>query len=318
MPASRSTSWAPGRVNLIGEHTDYSGGLVLPIAIQLGITLRFEQADQTALESTAKANGWERYVAAVEHELAKLGRPPVGIRGTVEADLPHGAGLGSSGALEVVVALALCEVAGFELEPLELAAACQRAERRAVGVPSGILDQAASVLGRNGSALLLDCGSLEHSWVPLPDEVAILVLDSGKRHSHEGSGYGDRRRELEAGDPRRVRHVQTENERVRATVEVLERGDVHALGPIFAESHASLRDDYEASTPALDALVATALEAGSFAARMTGGGFGGSVVALADRTGAEDLLARVGAQGWIVRPVDGAIRRRTGSTRDRA
>lgn len=320
---------APGRVNLMGEHTDYSGGLVLPIAIQLGISLAAEPRERILLisggrrvdlaaDGTGKAHGWGRYVAAVAQELADAGREPVGIEGRVEADLPQGAGLGSSGALEVLVALALCAVARFELEPLELALACQRAERRAVGVPSGILDQAASLLGRAGSALLLDCGSLEHRWVPLPADVAILVLDSGQRHAHEGSGYADRRRELEAGDPRRVRHVETENERVRETVAALERGDVAALGPIFAASHASLRDDYEVSTPTLDALVGGALEAGAFAARMTGGGFGGSIVALAEPARADDVLARTGAKGWIVCAADGAIRRRTGSTRDRA
>jgi galactokinase len=313
----RLEAWAPGRVNLIGDHTDYSGGLVLPIAIQLGIGLSYERADETALKSSTKARSWERYVAAVERELGLLGRPPVGIRGSLEADLPPGAGLGSSGALQVVVALALCEAAEFDLEPLELAAACQRAEHRAVGVPSGILDQAASLLARAGSALLLDCGSLEHRCVPLPEDVAIVVLDSGERHSHESSGYADRRRELEAADPRRIRHVEMENERVRATVDALERRDVRALGPIFAASHASLRDDYDVSTPMLDALVAAALEAGAFAARMTGGGFGGCVVALADRARAGDVLARSG-QGWLVRPADGAIRRRTGSTLDRA
>jgi galactokinase len=307
---TRLSCWAPGRVNLIGEHTDYSGGLVLPVAIQLGITLTYEPAEEMALD----APGGERYVSAVEQELAALGRPDVGIAGRVESDLPQGAGLGSSGAFEVAVALALCDAAGFELEPLELALACQRAERRAVGVPAGILDQAASLLGRAGSALLLDCGSLEHRWIDLPDDVALLVLDSGEKHAHEGSGYADRRRQLEAGDPRRVRHVETENERVRETVAALEHGDVAALGPLFAASHASLRDDYEVSTPTLDALVASALDAGAFAARMTGGGFGGSIVALAEPSRAAQVLRRTGVAGWIVRASDGAIRRRTGST----
>jgi galactokinase len=310
--------WAPGRVNLIGEHTDYSGGLVLPAAIQLGITLTCERADEIALESEGAAEGWERYVTAVAEELDALGREPVGIAGTIESDLPQGAGLGSSGALEVVVGLALCAVADFSLEPLDLAGACQRAERRAVGVPSGILDQAASLLGREGSALLLDCGTLDHRWVPLQEEVAILVVDSGERHTHEGSGYGDRRAELEAGHPARVRHVRTENERVRAAVEALERGDVEALGPLFAASHASLRDDYEVSTPALDRLVERALEAGAFAARMTGGGFGGSIVALAEREQASAVLERIDARGWIVRPAGGATRRRTDSPQGRA
>ncbi len=301
--------WAPGRVNLIGDHTDYSGGLVLPIAIQLGITLRYERAEE--LEPASPL------AEAVQRELEVLGRPPVAIRAAVESDLPQGAGLGSSGAFEVAVGLALCAAAAVELEPMELAIACQRAEQRATGVPSGILDQAASLLGRAGHALLLDCGTLERRWVPLEGEVAIVVLDSGERRALGGSGYGDRRRELEAGMPGRVRHVETENERVRQTVAALEGGDIAALGAIFAASHSSLRDDYEVSTPALDALVDGALAAGAFAARMTGGGFGGCVVALAQPERAE-AVRRVGVQGFVVRPSDGATRRRTGSTRDPA
>src|SRR5438552_12093419 len=216
------SSWAPGRVNLMGEHTDYSGGLVLPIAIDRGIRLEVDRGPQIALVSngdsielaadgSGDAHGWGRYAAAVGRELALLGRPAVGIAGTLDSDVPQGAGLGSSGAFEVAVALALCGAAEFELEPLELALACRRAERRAVGVPSGILDQAASLLGREGHALLLDCGSLDYRWVPLPDDVAIFVLDSGERHSLRGSEYADRRREPEAGGPRRVRHGEREN-----------------------------------------------------------------------------------------------------------
>jgi galactokinase len=305
----RASVHAPGRVNLIGEHTDYSGGLVLPIAIELGITLSFEPSDRLELGSPL--------AAAVDKELRALGRPAVGLRGSVDTDLPQGAGLGSSGAFEVAVALALCEVSSFELEPLQIARACQRAEQRATGVPSGILDQTASLLGRAGHALLLDCSTLEHRWVALPDEVAIVVLDSGERRALEHSGYGDRRRELEAGEPRRVRHVETENERVRETVAALERSDVTALGPLFAASHASLRDDYEVSTPTVDALVAAALSAGAFAARLTGAGFGGCVVALTARDSAE-VVRQVGVQGWVVQPSACATRRRTGSTPDPA
>jgi len=301
----RASVHAPGRVNLIGEHTDYSGGLALPIAIELGITLSFEPSDRLELGSPL--------AAAVDEELRALGRPAVGLRGSVDTDLPQGAGLGSSGAFEVAVALALCEVSGFELEPLQIARACQRAERRATGVPSGILDQTASLLGRAGHALLLDCSTLEHRWVALPDDVAIVVLDSGERRALEHSGYGDRRSELEAGEPRRVRHVETENERVRETVAALERSDVTALGPLFAASHASLRDDYEVSTPTVDALVAAALSAGAFAARLTGAGFGGCVVALTARDSAE-VVRQVGVQGWVVQPSAGATRRRKGST----
>ena len=300
---------APGRVNLIGEHTDYSRGLVLPVAIQLGITLWFEPADGFELV----APGGDQLARAVWDELGR----PAGIRGSVAADLPQGAGLGSSGAFEVAVGLALCELSGLQVEPLALAQACQRAEQGAVGVPAGILDQAASLLGRSGHALMLDCETLEHRWVPVPDDVAIVVLDSGERRAVVESGYGDRRSELEAGDPRRVRHVRTENDRVRETVAALERGDVAALGTIFASGHASLRDDYEVSTPALDTLVAAALSAGAFAARMTGGGFGGCIVALAE-PGLAETIRRVGVQGWIVQPSDGAIRCRTGSLPGRA
>jgi galactokinase len=319
------TFWAPGRVNLIGEHTDYSGGLVLPVAIHLGIELSAMPAEGITLVSEGDAvelsadgagdpEGWGRYVAAVAVELAELGRPAVGLDGVVEADLPRGAGLGSSGALEVVVAFALCAVADFELEPLELARACQRAEQRAVGVPSGILDQAASLLGHEGQALLLDCGTLERRWVELPRQLALLVIDSGERHSLESSGYADRRAELEAGDPRRVRHVVSENERVLELVDALERNDLQALRSVFLASHASLRDDYEVSTPTLDAVVAAALEAGALGARMTGGGFGGSVVAVAERGAADAVLRgtleRAGSQGWIVEASAGATRRR--------
>jgi galactokinase len=323
-----ATIWAPGRVNLIGEHTDYSGGLVLPVAINLGIELSARPGERISLVSEGEAvelaadgagdaEGWGRYVAAVAEELAKLGRPPVGLEGVLAADLPRGAGLGSSGAVEVVVALALCAAADFELELLELAQACQRAEQRAVGVPSGILDQAASLLGREGHALLLDCGTLERRWVELPRRLAILVFDSGERHSLESSSYADRRAELEAGDPRRVRHVVSENERVLELVDALERDDLQALGSLFLASHASLRDDYEVSTPTLDAVVAAALEAGALGARMTGGGFGGSVVAVADRGDADAVLRRTleraGAQGWIVEASAGASPRRTDS-----
>ncbi len=322
------TFWAPGRVNLIGEHTDYSGGLVLPVAIHLGIELSATPAERISLvsegdaveldaEGTGDPRGWGRYVAAVAKELGELGRPAVGVDGVVEANLPRGAGLGSSGALQVVVALALCAVADFELEPLELARACQRAEQRAVGVPSGILDQAASLLGREGQALLLDCGTLERRWVDLPPTLAILVVDSGERHSLEASGYADRRAGLEAGDPRRVRHVASENKRVLELVKALERNDLTALGSLFLESHASLRDDYEVSTPTLDAVVAAAVEAGALGARMTGGGFGGSVVAVAKRTEAgavlRGTLERAGSQGWIVEASAGATRRRRDS-----
>jgi galactokinase len=202
------------------------------------------------------------------------------------------AGLSSSAALEVAVGVALCAVATFELEPLALAQAAQRAELRAVGVPCGILDQAASVLGRAGHAILIDTGTLEHEAIPLPPGIALLIVDSGVRRSLEHSGYADRRRELEAGHEGRVRHVESENRRVAETAEILrEPGTprLAELGRVFRASHESLRDDFEVSTPELDLLVELAYEHGALAARMTGGGFGGSVVALTAEADAEQL-----------------------------
>ena len=330
---------APGRVNLIGEHTDYSGGLVLPAAIDRGLTLTGDAADRIALESDrypgavklspdgagGAGQHWGRYVAAVAAELDALGRPAVGFAGALSSDLPDGAGLSSSAALEVVVATALCAVADFPLGPPDLAAACQRAEHRAVGVPSGIMDQAASVLGRADAAVLLDCGTLEHRLVGLPPSLALLVVDSAVQRRLEGSGYAQRRTELEVGlaalggrrpvdvapveagalggaaglddvPLRRLRHVVAENRRVEEVEMALtgpQGADLEALGRLFAESHASLRDDFEVSTPELDLLVDLAVGAGAAAARMTGGGFGGSVVALVLAEAATEIGGQV-------------------------
>jgi galactokinase len=303
-------AWAPGRINLIGEHTDYSGGLVLPVAVQYGVSLEVTSVgDEISLESQgfgatapfaadgggAAVDGWVRYVQAVAVELDLLGRPAVGLVGTIDSDLPVGAGLSSSAALEVAVALALCTVAGFDVEPLEMAQACQLAELRAVGVPCGILDQAASLLGRPGQAIQLDCGTLEYRYVSVPDDAALVVVDSGVEHSHETSGYAQRREELEAGMPERVRHVVSENARVVEFAAALEGGDLAAAGELLDASHASLRDDYEVSIPELDLLVELAREAGAYGARLVGGGFGGSILALAGRAQAESIGVAVSA-----------------------
>ena len=301
-------AFAPGRVNLIGEHTDYSGGLVLPAAIQYGvevvvtgveneISLRSDRFGEAAAFAAngggAAVEGWARYAQAVAAELDELGRAAVGLRGHIVSDLPSGAGLSSSAALEVAVALALCAVAEFALDPLELALACQRAELRAVGVPCGILDQAAAVLGRAGHAVLLDCGTLRHRLVPVPAEAGLVVLDSGIEHDHESSGYAQRRRELEEGMPSRVRHVETENRRVELFAAAFARGDLEVAGRLLYESHASLRDDYEVSIPELDLLVDLARDAGAFGARLVGGGFGGSVLVLCAVDDAARLAAAV-------------------------
>jgi galactokinase len=290
--------WAPGRVNLIGEFTDLVGGLVLPVAIDLGIHLECVPSKRTSLASDARPHGgrWQRYVAAVEDELAVLGRPAVGIAGTVRSNLPIGAGLSSSAALEVAVGTALCAVGEFDVEPLDLARALQRAEHRAVGVPSGIMDQAASLLGRAGHALLLDVGTSEYEYVPLPPHLALVVVHSGVSRRLESSGYADRRRELEVGHPARVRHVEAENARVREVAAILrEPGQprLAELGRLFAEGHASLRDDFEVTIPELDTLVELAYDAGAVAARMTGGGFGGSIVTLVEQERADAVARRI-------------------------
>jgi galactokinase len=226
--------------------------------------------------------------------------------------VPIGAGLSSSAALEVVVGCALCALAEFPVEPLELAQALRRAEHAAVGVPSGIMDQAASLLGRARHALLLDTSSLAYEHVPFPPELALAIVDSGTARTLAASGYAERKRELEAREPRRVRHVESENERVPAVVDALRRGDRAALGRLFREGHESLRDDLEVTTPELDRLVELAYAHGAVAARMTGGGFGGAIVALVERDRAKSLVTSVltdygaAGRGYVCEASDGA------------
>ena len=340
---------------------------MLPVAIDLGITvtgapvdrvirLRSEafgdtvevKSDGTGAESLT---GWGRYVAAVARLLDDRGRPPVGFEGTITSTVPVGAGLSSSAALDVSVALALCRAAGFVVPPLELARLARRAEELAVGVPCGLMDPAASLLSQAGHALLLDCGSETYRTVPLPEQLSIVVLDSSVRHALEHSGYAVRRaqltRAIEALDGReptrlsptqatalasaggadevsvrRLRHVVSENDRVRACVAALEDKDgpdLDRLGELFWAGHESLRDDFEVSTSELDLLVELAYAERATAARMTGGGFGGSVVALVERsraaTFAESLAATYSARtgrdgrGFVCHAVDGASAR---------
>ena len=298
-------AFAPGRVNLIGDHTDYAGGLVLPIAIDLGTTVEGHRGlDRVRLTSDALAGstdlpldledpadiepGWARYVAGVIAEL----RPSTGLTGRVTTTLPVGAGLSSSAALEVAVALAL----GARDD---VAALCQRAEQRASGVPCGRMDQLASVHGVGGHALLIDCSTYAMTPVRLPDDMEIVVVHSGQERTLAESSYAQRRAELEAGHPRRARHVRTENQRVLAFVEAIERRDLAQAGALMLASHASLRDDFEVSTPALDQLVdSLAAAPGVHGVRLTGAGFGGCVVALTER-GVLDT-------GWHVRASGGA------------
>src|SRR4029077_10715002 len=204
-----------------------------------------------------------------------------------------GAGLSSSAAVHVVLTLALSGLDG-----MELALAAQRAEQRALGVPSGILDQAASALGRDGHAVLLDFGTLAFEHVPLPAGLAIVVVDSGVARRNAETGYAARKRELEDGMPSRLRHIESENRRVRAVVTALRAGDLDAVGALFREGHESLRDDFEVTTPELDQLVELAYANGAVAARMTGGGFGGAIVSLVDAGDVQSFVSRMPGRSW--------------------
>jgi len=325
-----TTATAPGRVNLIGEHTDYTGGYVLPMAVDRHTVVEVspggtEVCLRSALEPDVATVGldvvdpaavdppWARYVAGVVAQL----RPARGGRGTVRTTLPVGAGLSSSTALVVATAMAL----GFAGSALELALACQRAEELATGVASGIMDQLACTSGVAGHALLIDCTTLDATLVPIPPDVEIVVAHSGQSRKVATSAYAERRSQCEEAarrigplrqasladvatlsDPvlrRRARHVVTENERVLAFAGCLASGSLADAGELMLAGHRSLGDDFEVSTPALDALVEhLRTTPGVYGARLTGAGFGGCVVALA--------APGSSAGGWRVTAEDGA------------
>ena len=329
----RRTAVAPGRVNLIGDHTDYTGGLVLPMAIPLATTVTVDVGgDRIVLRSADEPDAvdlplvpedpasvlpvWGRIVAAVAAEVC----PAAGVTGTVTTTLPIGAGLSSSAALEVAVALALGHRPDARRERALLA---QRAEQLATGVPCGIMDQLVVCEAEAGAALLIDCRSLETTSVTLPEGVAVQVVHSGQPRTLAGSAYAARRASCEAAEVvvgplrgaspadldhlpaelrRRARHVVSENRRVLAFADALAAGDAATAGRLMDESHRSLAEDYEVSTPALDELC-DRLRAvpGVHGARLTGAGFGGCVVALVD---AELPAGRLG--GWRCAPAAGA------------
>lgn len=320
---------APGRINLIGEHTDYNQGFALPIALPARTTVTFEPADADAitaasdqaadparipLDTTPGAvTGWAAYVAGVIWALRDAGHPVPGGTMTISSDVAIGSGLSSSAALECAVLGALTTAAGVRLDRMAAARIAQRAENDYVGAPTGLLDQLASLFGQPGTALLIDFRDLTvHPVAFDPGGVALLVIDSCARHGHVGGQYAARRASCErAGaalgvaslreasaldaitdpvDARRARHVLTENQRVADFVAALEASDLVAAGAIMTASHASMRDDFEITTDHIDLIAATAVRAGALGARMTGGGFGGCVIALVR----EDRVQAVG------------------------
>ncbi|MGI5216641.1 galactokinase [Nocardia sp. CA-290969] len=336
-------SWsAPGRVNLIGEHTDYNDGFVLPIAIPLAVTCqgvrhadelvrvqsRQRPAEPVRLPAASLAAerdrvpGWARYPLGVLAEFARRGYPIAGLDLEFDGDVPAGAGLSSSAALCCATAVAVRDLSAPDTGDRELIDIARAAENDYVGAPTGILDHAASILCTAGHALFLDVRAFRSAetggFEQIPFDLAatglrLLVIDTGQTHEHAGGGYATRRTECAAAaealgvgslrdigsiaelsaltDPvlyRRAHHVVSENDRVRSFAGLLREGeDPRSIGPLLNEGHASLRDDFAVSTEILDAAVTTAQEAGAYGARMVGGGFGGSIIALVDTSDAE-------------------------------
>jgi len=339
---------APGRVNLIGEHTDYNMGYVLPFAIDKNALVAIRRKSQLEPENTSldfastygggesipvtsitidelvpkAVPGWAAYPAAVVWALNQLeGVELAGFELLVDSDVPVGSGLSSSHALEVGTIVALNDLYELGLSLTQMAQLTQRAENEFVGAPTGIMDQSASLMSHADHALFLDCRSMDSRAVPLPlaqNDAVVLVIDTRVEHSHVDGGYAARRRSCEQacevlgvdalrdvdsvealeaiGDPvikRRAKHIVTENQRVLETVKVLGEGDLKAVGELLYQSHVSMRDDYEISSEELDAAVEAAMEAGAIGARMTGGGFGGSAIALIRREQVEPVSQAV-------------------------
>jgi galactokinase len=323
---TRSRAFAPGRVNLIGEHTDYNEGLALPFAIAEGITVSaaaapagsraasrvrayardLDEHDEFALAEPEPISGWRAFVRGVVAELARAEVPLVGASLEISGGPPRGAGLSSSAALEVALCLALADL-GSQAPPLprtDLARLCARVENDWVGAQTGLLDQLASLYGAPDTALCIDFRTLHVEPVPLAlGGWRLVVLDSGERHLHASSGYNQRRaecaracqllgleslrdatlaqaRQLPEPLNRRALHVIEENQRVREAVVALQSNDLPVLGKLLDGAHRSLRDNYEISTPAVEATVARLRAAGASGARLVGGGFGGSVLGL--------------------------------------
>jgi galactokinase len=319
---------APGRVNLIGEHTDYNGGFVLPCAVERrvaaavgrgGKELYSAHFDEARPMSGEKDSSWADYPRGVVWAIGEAGHETGGFRAAFAGDVPLGSGLSSSAAIEAATALALDALFGLEIDRKDLALLCQRAENEFVGVNSGIMDQYASLLCERGAALLIDCRSLEAKNVQLDLERAgltLLVCDTRVERGLADTGYNDRRATCERAarmlgveqlrdareedldllsgeELKRARHIVSENARVLEAVEALHAQEFHELGRLMYASHASMRDDFEISTRELDAFVELASEAGALGARLTGAGFGGSAIALVSAAEAETLAHNV-------------------------
>jgi galactokinase len=333
----RASGRAPGRINLIGEHTDYNDGLVLPVALRLGVTVDATARDDGMAHLTTDAavvpreaayevggeqkdGTWADRAKGVTWLLAREGVSVGGFDAEIKSDLPLGAGLGSSATFAIALLRSLSDLFDLRLDDAAAVRVAHGAETEFAGARAGLLDQLASVYGHPDEALLIDMRDHAMRRVPLPRTVELAVIDSGTRHEHATGGYNRRREECEAACghlgiaslrdleersldtilerlpaplDRRVRHVVTENERVREAVVALGARDDPKLGELLSASHRSLRDDYEVSTSELDRLVELARAAGALGARLVGGGFGGSIIALGRRGEAKDLAGRV-------------------------
>lgn len=331
---------APGRVNLIGEHTDYNEGFVLPMAIERAVWVGLRRrADRWVRVYIAAESRWREfhldalrregnapieYVKGTAWSLGEEGFFLRGWEGVLLGDVPIGAGLSSSAAMEVAVARAFAVASDLPWDPVKMALVAQRAENRWVGVQCGIMDQLISANGKEGHALLIDCRTLECRPVPLPKGVKVVILDTGTRRGLADSAYNERRKacestaaafglkalrdlsldalaaragELDAVTFRRVRHVVTENARTVQAADAMQKGDAETLGRLMIAGHESLRDDYEVSSEALNAMVEIALaRPGCYGARMTGAGFGGCAVALVEAGTAADFAEKVSAE----------------------
>lgn len=327
---------APGRVNLIGEHTDYNDGFVMPIATPQHTRVELATAnDEVArvwsasiaadrpmtyrLGDERRRGEWIDYVQGVTAAMRSRGLAIRGFAARIESDVPLGAGLSSSAALEIAMVRALGEAFELAIDPIEMARIGHDAETGLVGAPVGIMDQMAASLAAPDAALFIDTRSLAFEQLSLPAAAGLVVIDSGIKHQHAGGEYRVRRQEcvdsatrlgvralrdatvaavaaaaLPPPLDRRARHVVTENARVVEARDALQRGDAKRFGELMNDSHRSMRDDFEVSTPEIDALVAIAQQqADVFGARMTGGGFGGSVVMLVARGAAREIAERV-------------------------